>query len=235
VRRYLTLRALGLAAVAGVLMAAMVVLGLWQLGTYDEHQRSDAAAQLAREPAPLDDVLGPDDPFPADGVGRPVTVTGRYLSTEQLYVEGFAGADARYAVVTPLVTESGSAILVVRGAANTPAADVPPGEVRVSGVLEPATTEGAELDTDRVTNGLRVSALVSDVSADLYGGYLVSTPESNQGLVPVRPDRPTPSRWAGARNLVYALQWWLFAAFVAFMWWRVVHDDTTPRVRDQVG
>ncbi len=63
-RRYLTLRALGLAAVAGVLMAAMVVLGLWQLGTYDEHQRSDAAAQLAREPAPLDDVLGSDDPFP---------------------------------------------------------------------------------------------------------------------------------------------------------------------------
>ena len=48
-------------------------------------------------------------------------------------------------------------------------------------------------------------------------------------------------RWAGIRNLVYAVQWWVFAAFVAFMWWRMVseppgsHDErpeaetSTPR------
>jgi len=38
---------------------------------------------------------------------------------------------------------------------------------------------------------------------------------------------PDPSRWAGIRNLLYAFQWWLFAGFVAFMWWRVVGDPDT--------
>lgn len=233
--RYLTPRALGLAVVAVVLMAAMVVLGFWQLGSYDEKQRTNAASQFARDPSPLDELVGPDDPFPADGVGRPVTLSGQYLADEQLYVDGFAGADARYAVVTPLLTDSGSAVLVVRGAADDPAADVPGGEVSVTGVLEPATDEGAPLDADRVTDGLRISSLVSEVSADLYGGYVVATPAASSGLEPVRPDPPTRSRWAGVRNLLYAVQWWLFAAFVAFMWWRVVNDETATRVRDQVG
>ena len=44
-------------------------------------------------------------------------------------------------------------------------------------------------------------------------------------LTPVEPPLPDPSRWAGIRNLIYALQWWLFAAFVAFMWWRIAHED----------
>ncbi|MBA2773427.1 MAG: SURF1 family protein [Nocardioidaceae bacterium] len=233
--RYLTLRALGLAVVAVVLMAAMVVLGLWQLGTYDDQQRTAAKTQLTRDPVPLDKVVGPDDPFPADGVGRPVTVSGVYLAAEQLYVDGFGGADARYAVVTPLLTESGSAVLVVRGSAHQPAADVPQGEVRVTGVLEPATSEGAPLDADRVTDGLRISALVSEVSVDLYGGYVVATTAASTGLEPVTPDPPAPSRWAGLRNLLYAVQWWLFAAFVAFMWWRAVNDETATGVRDQVG
>lgn len=233
--RYLTPRALGLAVVAVVLMAAMVLLGRWQLGTYDEQQRTAAEAQLTRDPVPLDDVVGPDEPFPADGVGRPVTVSGEYIAAEQLYVDGFSGAEARYTVVTPLLTDSGSAVLVVRGAAAEPAADVPAGEVHVTGALEPATSEGAPLDANRVTDGLRVSALVSDVSADLYGGYVVATSASSSGLEPVRSDPPAPSRWEGVRNLLYALQWWLFAAFVAFMWWRAVNDETATGVRDQVG
>jgi ABC-type nickel/cobalt efflux system permease component RcnA len=27
------------------------------------------------------------------------------------------------------------------------------------------------------------------------------------------------------RNLAYALQWWVFALFAAYMWWRMVRDD----------
>jgi hypothetical protein len=33
------------------------------------------------------------------------------------------------------------------------------------------------------------------------------------------------------RNLAYAVQWWLFAAFGVFMWWRVVRDDHELRSR----
>ena len=69
--RLLSRRALGLGLVALVLMAAMVALGLWQLGVYDDHQHDDARARLERAPVPLSEVIGPDDAFPSDGVSRP--------------------------------------------------------------------------------------------------------------------------------------------------------------------
>ncbi|MDQ3485321.1 MAG: SURF1 family protein [Actinomycetota bacterium] len=236
-RRYLSLRALGLGLVAVVLIVAMVTLGLWQLGAYDDRQATDAATQVERRPVPLDDVMGPDEGFPSDGVGRPVRVIGEFLADEQLYVEELPGSAERYAVVTPLLTDNGAAVLVVRGSSDEASADVPPGDVEVSGSLEPPTTDGAAVDESRVTKGLRVSALVEAVRVDLYGGYVVAYEgAATSGLTPVVAPTPEPSRWAGIRNLLYAFQWWLFAAFVAFMWWRVVADlDTTAAASRQVG
>lgn len=224
--RYLSSRALALGLVAMVLMAAMVTLGLWQLGAYDDRQASDAASQAGRRPVPLDDVLGPDEGFPDDGVGRPVTVTGEFLAAEQLYVEGLPGSQGRYAVVTPLLTDNGAAVLVVRGSSGEASADVPTGDIEVRGSLQPPTADGGPVDDARVTDGLRVSALVEAVRQDLYGGYVVASEgAATAGLTPAVAPTPDPSRWAGIRNLLYAFQWWLFAGFVAFMWWRVVGDD----------
>ena len=224
--RYLSSRALALGLVAVVLMAAMVTLGLWQLGAYDDRQASDAASQAGRRPVPLDDVLGPDEGFPDDGVGRPVTVTGEFLAAEQLYVEGLPGSQGRYAVVTPLLTDNGAAVLVVRGSSGEASADVPTGDIEVRGSLQPPTADGGPVDDARVTDGLRVSALVEAVRQDLYGGYVVASEgAATAGLTPAVAPTPDPSRWAGIRNLLYAFQWWLFAGFVAFMWWRVVGDD----------
>jgi len=207
-------------------MAAMVTLGLWQFGAYDDRQASDAASQAGRRPVPLDDVLGPDEGFPDDGVGRPVTVTGEFLAAEQLYVEGLPGSQGRYAVVTPLLTDNGAAVLVVRGSSGEASADVPTGDIEVRGSLEPSTADGGPVDDARVTDGLRVSALVEAVRQDLYGGYVVASEgAATAGLMPAVAPTPDPSRWAGIRNLLYAFQWWLFAGFVAFMWWRVVGDD----------
>ena len=226
--RYLSSRALALGLVAVVLMAAMVTLGLWQLGAYDDRQASDAASQAGRRPVPLDDVMGPDDGFPSDGVGRPVTVTGEFLAAEQLYVEGLPGSQGRYAVVTPLLTDNGAAVLVVRGSSGEASADVPTGDIEVRGSLEPSTADGGPVDDARVTDGLRVSALVEAVRRDLYGGYVVASEgAATAGLTPAVAPTPDPSRWAGIRNLLYAFQWWLFAGFVAFMWWRVVGDPDT--------
>jgi len=237
-QRYLTPRALGLAALAVVLIAAMVWLGLWQLDVYDEQQRDDTAEQLTRDPVPLDDLLGSDAPFPAQGVGRPVLVEGRYLTDEQLYVDGLPGSVQRYAVVTPMLTGSGSAVLVVRGSSAQPAIDLPsPGSepTAVSGVLEAPTADGAGLDDARITDGLRIAALAGDVDSDLYGGYVIADRPA-PGLAGVDPAPPEASRWTGIKNLVYALQWWLFAGFVAFMWWRIVRDLAETDDREgQVG
>lgn len=232
-RRLLSPASVGLGLVALVLMAGMVWLGWWQLGVYDDSQRADAQALLRQPPVPLDSVLGPDEAFGPDAVGRPVTVRGRFLESQQVYVRDFDGANGRYAVVTPLRTVGGSAVLVVRGAANTlGAATAPRGEVTVRGILEPSQGGAGELDDRRVISRLSIASLVSSVGPDLYSGYILkqsSSPPQRPAMSPVAPALPQPSRWAGIRNLLYACQWWVFAVFVAFMWWRIAKDQDLRR------
>jgi cytochrome oxidase assembly protein ShyY1 len=103
--------------------------------------------------------------------------------------------------------------------------------VRVSGILEPSQSGSGALDASRVTTGVRIGALVSDVHPDLYSGYVVLTnSEPVEQLGKIDPPLPDPSRWAGVRNLLYAVQWWIFAAFVAFMWWRIINEDRSELV-----
>ena len=39
------------------------------------------------------------------------------------------------------------------------------------------------------------------------------------------PDRPRPPT---LRNLLYAVEWWVFGAFAVFIWWRWRRDATNP-------
>jgi cytochrome oxidase assembly protein ShyY1 len=235
VSQLLTRRSLGLLGVALVLMAIMIGLGVWQYQAYDEHQRDDAQQSAASDPMPLDEALGPDDGFSADAVGQPVTASGTYVSDEQIYVTGLAGVSERYAVVTPLLTASGSAVLVVRGGTSERTAPAPDGEIEVEGSLQPSMAEGTGVDEERIAEGIRTSSLVGAFSDDLYSGYIVMTSsDPADDLTPVPPPLPDASRWAVIRNLIYALQWWLFAAFVAFMWWRIAHEDR-DQAREDVG
>lgn len=226
---------MGLAVVAAILMAVMIVLGLWQLGVYDQHQHANAQAGLDRAPVPLDQVLSPDAAYPSGGVSRPVTVTGHYVAGEQIWVRGLAGAQGAYSAVTPLVTSAGSAVLVVRGSTGQTAAPVPSGAVTVTGVLEPPTARGSPLTADRVTSGINLAVLVDGFNQNLYGGYVLlraSAPPQSGALTQVTPPLPSPSRWAGIRNLLYACQWWVFAGFVAFMWWRMAREMPAAPVED---
>ena len=232
--RLLSPRALGLLALAVVLIAAMVVLGRWQFGVYDDSQRADALAMMERDPVPLDRVLGPDEAFPADAVGRPVAMSGRYDVSGQLYIRDLAGSADEYAVATPLLTDTGSAVLVIRGSSPVPQSPAPAGAVDVTGTLQPSQPDAASLDGQRITDAVTISQLVGSVEPDLYSAYVVLTSSMPaEKLSAVEPPLPSPSRWAGLRNLLYAMQWWVFAAFVAFMWWRIASDpdpaDEVPR------
>ncbi|HET7174089.1 MAG TPA: SURF1 family protein [Nocardioidaceae bacterium] len=226
--RFLTVRALGLAVVALVAMAAMVLLGRWQLGVFEGHRHSAAEAQVHQPAVPLDIVLRPDQAFTTAGVSRPVTVTGTYRPAEQIWVRGLPGSPDRYALATPLVTARGVAIFVVRGAtSHLSAPSSPVGQVTVTGLLEPSRDSASAPDRARVTDGISVPVLVNHVAQDLYDGYVVltrSSPAESPALAPVHPPLPQPSGWSGLRNLLYAVQWWVFAAFVVFMWWRMVTD-----------
>jgi cytochrome oxidase assembly protein ShyY1 len=224
-------------AVAVLAVVAAVLLGRWQVGAWQMH-REDRAAEIADdEPVPLGTVLGADDAFPADGVGRPVAVTGTWQPDDSVLVadkehDGTPG----FWVVTPLeVCDDGCASLpvVVGWSPDEASADgvsLPPEEVEVTGWLQPGESAGAPDDdpADAVLPTLRVASLLQRVEGDLYGGYLIlRTPADVRGaLAAVTPaSLPDPPTFTALRNLLYGIEWWLFGLFAVFLWWRWSRDE----------
>jgi surfeit locus 1 family protein len=228
--RFLAPKILGLTALAVVLVAAMTAMGVWQLNTYYQSQALDAAESARVRPVPLDRLLRPDQAFTAEADARRVVVEGEYAGP-QLLVD--RGTDPAW-VVTPLVTHPGAAILVVRGLAPAagPGAGVPPapppGPVRLVGSLQPSEARGNDDSlTDNRVPTLSTAQLIGDFQTDLYSGFVVLTDQRPPSDLPkATPPQPDASFTAGLRNLMYALQWWLFAGFVIFIWWRMLREES---------
>jgi surfeit locus 1 family protein len=240
VTRWLSPRLIAFHLFSLAAVAAMLAGGVWQWGTYRDYQHQ--ASQQAQEslataaPVPLASVFGRDDPFPGDGVGKRVIVTGEYSSRQFFVKHRFDQGRAGLWVLTPLRVDGESAILVVRGwvpDAASAGAVVPTGRVTVVGALEPAESTSALVSGGQgpgaVVTSISPAVLVGVLPFDLYSGYLVATsqrPATNPSLAAVTPPAPESSSWSGLRNALYAVQWVLFAGFGAYMWWRICRDLT---------
>lgn len=219
-----------------VCLAAAAGLGAWQYHAWQLHREAERRDITGAAPVPLADVLGPDDPFPGDQVGRPVVVRGTWLPEGTVLVSGReddAGHDGLW-VVTPLTSggPDAPAIPVVRGWVpdGTTAADLerPRGTAEVTGWLQPPEGTGAvDADpSDDVLPQLRTADLVQRVDQDLYGAYVVAE-DPAPGTDPATLDQlPDAGTFTGLRNLLYALEWWVFAGFAVFLWWRHVREVT---------
>ncbi|MGJ9413938.1 SURF1 family protein [Aeromicrobium sp. CF4.19] len=221
---------LGLHVLLVVAVSACVAGGLWQLGSYERQQSQERVERAALAPVPLAEAWGPDEPFTTDQDQRRVQVTGTFAPTaEQVWIAGRTqeGGDGFW-LVAPLVVQGGQdALLVVRGfsaqVADPPA--VPEGTLDVEGVLLPSEGEGTPLDADRVASTLRVPSLLNDLARPLYPGYAIATTDTGAGLALAEEPEPDVSWTVGLNNLAYALQWWAFALFAVFMWWRMCTDQ----------
>ena len=210
-----------------------VGLGLWQLHAWEV--RRDAAARdlVDEKPKVLTSIMGGDDAFPGRELGHPVTFSGRWLDRGTVYVSDRVreGRDG-YWVVSPLLVDgSHSAMLVVRGWSPTPRAPAPVGQADVTGFLQYGEGSGQVDDDpdDDVLPELRIGSVVQRVDADLYSGYVISK-EPGPGLSSVGPtDVPAPSQFTALRNLLYALQWWVFGLFALVVWFRWCRDQLVAR------
>ena len=250
VRVVLAPRLLLLHLLALVAVGAAVGLGLWQLDAWQTRRDAEAADLADARALPLQQVMGPDAPYPADAIGRPVELAGEWVPESTFYVSG-RRLDGRtgFWAVTPLAVcdtdcAKAPAMLVVRGWTPDPAAPPPRGRVDLTGWLQPPEGSGRQDPdpADDVLVELRVADAIQRVDQDLYGAYVIqrtaepaaggtgTSPGTSTGadasLEPVTPDSlPEPETFTALRNLLYALEWWVFAAFALFVWWRWVRDE----------
>jgi len=218
-------------------IAVCVIAGLWQLDVYESEQSDQADALASAPPVPLTSALGPDAGLTNDLVGAPVTAEGQYAPDAQQFLVTDRSRQGRsgYWVVSPLVIDNGSAILVVRGwTPNASAPPVPTTPVTVTGALQPGEEPGVDSlpGPNGTVDSIRIPSLVGVMPFDLYSAVLIRTaeqPKPTDGLAPVDTSAPAVPWTDGLRNLAYALQWWVFAAFAVFMWWRVCADVIARR------
>jgi cytochrome oxidase assembly protein ShyY1 len=224
-----------------VAATVMVLLGDWQLSRYRERSatnaRIDAAAKIA--PAPLADVLpapgtapGTAGPTPdSAAVWTRATVTGRYDSTNTALVRNrTVNGQVGFEVVTPLVLDDGSAVLVDRGwvppaaGGATAQPTVPPtpeGPVTVVGRVRLSESNAGRVTRreGRIeTRRIAVPQLSRELPYPTYGGYLLldrQDPPADPTFVAVPIQHE--NDW---QNGGYVVQWWIFAgmALVGFGW-----------------
>ncbi|KQY55902.1 hypothetical protein ASD11_15525 [Aeromicrobium sp. Root495] len=226
---------LGLHALAVVAVALCVAGGLWQMGVYEGRQddeRSSAAASLAQA-QPLGDQWKAGEAFPTELQQRSVVLQGRFgPATEQLWVQGAETTGGQAWLVAPfLVAGTDDALLVVRGSAAVPGPvpDVPTGEQSVTVVLQPGQGGGSALDARRTTTAVSIPVLLNELPHRLFSGYGLATTDTGADLALVSAPDPDVSWTAGLKNLAYALQWWVFGLFAAFMWWRMCSESIEAR------
>ena len=240
-------RWLAMLALVIAVMVGFGLLGRWQLGVAHDQDTVEAATEAASLPVvPLQEVLTPHQQFPTPAVNRVVTATGSYRPADQVLItDRRLGEQTGFWVVDALVLDDDGAVLpVLRGfVPDAAAAPAPPaGRIQVTGALavgEPSPDQPAALPPGQLQR-LNMATLVNLWPGDLYNAFVFASAEApatgaaalggvddtltSPGLSRVSPP-PAASGQLSWRNLGYALQWWFFAGFALYMWWRMVRED----------
>jgi cytochrome oxidase assembly protein ShyY1 len=234
-RTVLTPRWSGLLVLALAIAAVMSVLGVWQLDVYHSKTADATAHRADAAPVPLQSLFSIDEGLPSKAVSRRVTVDGTWgPAADQVFIANRL-QDSRegFWVVSPVKLSDSDAVMVVRGWVPTATAAAPTGPVRLTGTVISSESEDSSDDAakGRVLSSLRIPTIVHLVDYRLYDAFVVQA--SASGVVPspapavVQPP-PPPTDHAGLRNVAYAFQWWIFAAFTLWMWARMVQDARRP-------
>ncbi|MFJ6281099.1 MAG: SURF1 family protein [Actinomycetes bacterium] len=224
---------------AMAIAALFVLLSQWQFSrSQDSAPPPPSATEQVR---PLTEVFTPGVPMTAGIADQMVRMEGRFLPDTTFLVQTRLQGDREGLWVVSAFEVNGDqpAVLpVVHGWVP----DVQAG----SGVPEPAgaaTVEGRLLPTEAPVVRQPVEGQIPTLSVahlmnlwdvpSAYSGFVVSAETVLDGAV-VEPEPPlepvrvgpqpqeTPLNWL---NIFYAVEWFVFAGFAFFLWWRLVADD----------
>ncbi|MDH6214734.1 cytochrome oxidase assembly protein ShyY1 [Streptomyces pseudovenezuelae] len=214
-----------------------IFMGSWQLSRFedrvDSHRIADAqAADTHGTARPLRDLL----PVDQATSGEQATVTGHYGKQLLVPDRQLDGKDGYY-VLTLLRTDGGQALPVVRGwlpgkadAAEAPAA--PTGEVTVTGALQASETPGDNGVSAQgglpagQTGAISSASLINIVPYKVYDAWVtLDKADSGMTAVPATAPQNTGLDLKAFQNLGYTGEWFVFAGFVVFMWFRLLRRE----------
>lgn len=220
-----------------VAVVAMVALALWQW----DRAHSRVADPLTLAPVTVDQVSAVGDPVvrPAN-VARRVTATGTYDNQKSFVIlKPVAGSSEVWAMSILRLTD-GSAIPVVHGRTRSvteaQAVTLPSGQVVVSGRLQPSQNVGLRPSASDlkitypvggVLGGVSTSELVGLVDGPLRPGFIAA--ETQEPTVTIAEPLPPSEivvlpRGLRVQNVLYTVQWSLFALFALFVYGRALRD-----------
>ncbi|MEU1528337.1 SURF1 family protein [Streptomyces fagopyri] len=215
-----------------------IFMGSWQLSRFearvqDQRDAGEQAAAAKTDPArPLRELL----PVDKNTSGKQAVATGRYgrqLLVPDRELDGRNG----YYVLTLLRTDGGQALPVVRGwlpgtadSAKAPAA--PAGEVTVTGALQVSESPGANGVSaagglpEGQTGAISSASLVNLVPYKVYDAWItLAKADGGMTAVPATAPQGTGLDLKAFQNLGYTGEWFVFAGFVVFMWFRLLRRE----------
>jgi cytochrome oxidase assembly protein ShyY1 len=216
-------------------------LGEWQFARLaDREVRNEITERnLTAPPVPAASVLAVGRPVDAEDEWRRVRARGEYIAEETIVVryqtrDGRSGVD----VVTPLLTDSDTALLVNRGWLTTenvgttrPDVPAPPsGTVDVTGWVRADATGSSTEVADRSTRAVSSREIGETLPFQVYGGFVELDDEDPPPQEPLA-EVETPDLGEGP-HFFYGLQWWFFAALAVFGFGYLVWDERRRMLRD---
>ena len=223
-----------------LLSYACLLLGRWQWHRLTARKASNAIIRTneAASPAAVDQVLRRGTDPPDSEQYKVVQATGTYQPTKTVIVryqsndKGQPGADA----VVPLVTQSGTSLLVNRGWFSTSnqgsvdPAEVPAppsGTVTITGYVRQDGDGNATQVVDSSTRAVSSAAIGQALGLPVYGGWVELATESPKASVPLEtaglPDL------SNGPHFFYALQWWFFGILALFGYGYLAWEEATGR------
>jgi cytochrome oxidase assembly protein ShyY1 len=222
-----------------VLAYACLLLGRWQWHRLEGKKTGNAIirANQQESPRPVDEVLRPDVDPPSAEQYAVVSATGTYDVSKTVIIryqtrDATSGVD----VVVPLMTSSGTALLVDRGwfqtsnqgltdASQVPAP--PAGKVTVTGwVRQDATGSSAQV-VDDSARSISSAQIEPAIGVPVYGGFVQLLTESPRPATALR--APDPPDLSNGPHFFYALQWWFFGILALFGYGYLAWEEATGR------
>jgi cytochrome oxidase assembly protein ShyY1 len=238
-RFLLTRRWLLLLLTVVLLAYACLLLGRWQWHRLEDKKAGNAIIRANEDAAPLpaDQVLRHGVDPPDDAQYAVVSATGTYDASKTVIVryqtrDGNPGVD----VVVPLMTASGTALLVDRGwfatsnqgltdASQVPAP--PTGRVSITGWVRQNAGGSSTEVVNASTRAVSSTAIEPAIGVPTYGGFVQLLTESPEPATPLT--GADPPDLSNGPHFFYALQWWFFGILALFGYGYLAGEELTGR------